>query len=327
METKSYFQEIINKYLKKSNNKKTVNEYIQTLYDKYKYGYTEDNDEQLLIELQNYNASQDNPFLATGQSGYFHEQIMNNGLGNFKLNEQDREDAKFISNCFGKNTMYSENNIPITYTTLLGTTEFNYATQVFPAGIMEDVFQCKADHSLPIQPMVGEKEQDFYLRLLEHQIDSFQEFDRKQKHEVLTRGKRLIDNFCSHKNKIYLIKLKDILDKKASFGDVYGLRDGNASIKDAQQKINDLPSLQQLLETYHIDTNMLYTNPNMQSEYGIAIYDRIAPENIQFIEVERKYEIMQKKARELGYIIGDTIPELKDKESSTIDITIKQNSK
>ena len=38
-------------------------------------------------------------------------------------------------------------------------------------GIFEDVFQCSPIHEFPIQPIVGESEQDFYLRLLEHQID------------------------------------------------------------------------------------------------------------------------------------------------------------
>jgi hypothetical protein len=47
----------------------------------------------------------------------------------------------------------------------------------------------------------------------------------------------------------------------------------------------------------------------MQSEFGIALYGIIPPEKIQFIEVERKYELLQKRAIELGYSIGDIIPE------------------
>lgn len=317
MNRKTYFLTIINNYIKKIKGNKKVNTIIQSLYNKYGYGYTDINDAQLLMDLQNYNMLQDDPYLATGQSGYFHEQIMSNGLGSFKLNSQDIEDAKYISNCFGKVTMYSENNIQITYTTLLGTTEFNYGTQTFPAGIFEDVFQCSPIHEFPIQPIVGESEQDFYLRLLEHQIDSSEEFNTINKQEVVNRGKRLIHNFCAHKNKIYLIKISNLQDIKASFGDIEGLRDGTASFEESQQKIQELPSFSQLLSSFNISSDMIYNDPNMQSEFGIALYGLIPYEKIQFIEVERKYEMMQRRAIELGYSIGDVMPLNLDSEITT----------
>ena len=96
MERREYFLNVIRKYILRLKNKSKVNTFMQDLYNKYGYGYDYNNDTQLLTELQNYNMMQDIPYLATGQSGYFHEQIMNNGLGNFKLNSQDIEDAKFI---------------------------------------------------------------------------------------------------------------------------------------------------------------------------------------------------------------------------------------
>ena len=310
MDRKVYFFTVINNYLKRIKEKNQINIIIQNLYNKYGYGYNDINDAELLMALQNYNMEQDVPYLATGQSGYFHEQIMNNGLGSFKLNQQDIEDAKFISNCFGKTTAYSENSIPISYTTLLGTVEFNYGTQTFPAGIFEDVFQCNPNHDFPIRPIVGESEQDFYLRILEFQIDSFDGFNAMNKQEVLDRGKRLIHNFCKYKNKIYLVKFNDVQDIKASFGDVEELRDGNISFEEARQKIQHIPTLLQLLSLYSInsDSQLIYFDPNMTSEYGIALYGNIPPEKIQFIEVERKYEMLQRRAIELGYSIGDVIP-------------------
>ena len=306
MEKDFYFWTIINNYIKGIKQKSRVNSFVQNLYNKYGYGYDDINDAQLLMELQNYNMLQDNPYIATGQSGYFHEQIMSNGLGNLKLKLQDIEDAKFISSCFGKNTMYSENNIPVTYTTLLGTTEFNYGTRTFPAGIFEDVFQ-GLDHDFPIQPIVGESEQDFYLRILNFQIDSFENFNPMFKQEVLVRGKRLINNFCSYTNKIYLIKLKDIGNIKASFGDVNGLRDGTVSLEEVQRIIEDLPTFSQRLSSFRTDSSMIYSDPNMQSEYGIALYGKISYEKISFIEVKRKYEMIQKRAIDLGCSVGDTI--------------------
>ena len=194
VETKKYIFLIIKQYMLRLKDKSKVNVNVQELYNKYGYGYKGINDSHLLMELEEYNMMQDIPFLATGQSGYFHEQIMNSGLGSCKLNPQDIEDAKYISSCIGKNTRYSANNIPITYTTLLGTTEFNYGTQTFPAGIIEDVFLFFSMHDFPIQPIVGESEQDFFLRLLEYQIDSSGTFNIMNKQEVLNRGKRLIKN-------------------------------------------------------------------------------------------------------------------------------------
>lgn len=305
--TREFFTSVKN-YLSNIKKQSKVNNFVQDYYNKYSYGYSEVNDGQLLMELQNYNMSLNVPYLATGQSGYFHQQIMSNGLGSFKLNPQDIEDAKFISKCFGKNAAYSSNNIPITYATLLGTTEFNYASQSFPAGIYEDVFQCSPDHDFPIQPLVGEKEEDYYLRVLEYQINSYDQFDSINKQEVLNRGKRLIHNFCGFNNKMYLIPISDLLNVRASFGDVNGLRDGNVSAENASQIVNNLQSLSQLLSEYNIDYNNLYDNPNMDNEFGIALYGVISPDKIQYIDVKRKYDIVQRKSVELGYSWGDVIP-------------------
>ena len=288
--------------------RESINQTIQDLYNKYGYGLTRENDHQLLTELQNYNMTLDSFLLATGQSGYFSDQISANGLGSQKLDPQDLDDVKYIAMCFGKEIKYSDNNIPITYTTLLGTTEFNYGVQTFPAGIFENVFQCNPNHSFPIQPIVGESEQDFYLRLLEHQIESSPIFNADNKEEVLRRGKRLINNFCSKKGRIYFVKLSDVKDTKASFGDEYGLRDGKLSLSEAQEKISSLLPLSELLMLFGVDMNNPYSNPNMDSEYGIALYDKIPQEKLQYIEVESRYQMMQKRARQLGYKDGDTIP-------------------
>ena len=324
MERKEYILTIIKKYLLSLKDKLKVNTVVQELYDQYGYyGQTIDND-KFLEQLQKYNMMQDVPYLASGQSGYFHEQIINNGFGSNKLDPQDAEDAKYISNCFGKKTSYSENSIPISYTTLLGTTEFNYATDPFPAGIYEDVFQCSPTHRFPIQPVVGESEENFYLRILEYQIDSSNNFDQSKKLEALSRGKRLIHNFCCHKNKVYLIKLNDAANLKACFGGIYGSRDGKLTKEELQQEIDELPSFSQLLEKFNIKTNRIYDNLNMTSDFGIALCGIIPPDKIQFIEVERKYEMLQRKAIELGYSTGDTIPKILVPKASLSDSMIME---
>lgn len=300
-----YFKKIVNNYLNARKDKSGLNKAVQALYDACLYGLEDEKDRLLLFLLEKYNLSQDVPYLASGQNGYFHDQIMSNGLGGFKLKEEDREDAKFISSCFGKIRDYSSNNVPITYTTLLGTKEFNYAVKTFPAGIFEDVFQCAAVHILPIPPLVGESENDFYLRLLEYQIDSYPDFDYSKKDEVLMRGKRLIDNFCGHKNKVYLIKMSDVEELKASFGDVYGLRGGGVTPLEAQKILDGLDTFKELIEGIH--PKLVYNDSNLTSEYGIALYGIVDPSKIQYINVERNYDIMQRMSIEHGIAPGEPV--------------------
>ena len=308
MENSKYFWKVILNYYKRLKKQDRIDQNVQKIYNDSRYGYDDLQDSNLLMNLQEYNLQLRTPYLATGQSCYFNSQIENNGLANLKLNFQDMEDAKFISKCFGVETHYSENEIPITYTTLLGTTEFNYATQTFPAGIFEDVFQCSPNHNLPIQPKVGELEQEFFLRLLEHQIDVSSIFNKEKKQEALFRGKRLIENFCNGKNRVYLIELSDVLQIKASFGDIVGLRDGTLTNEESKNKIESLKSLNELMDGFNINLQTIYLDPNMSSEYGVALYGNISTNSLKYIEVERKYYMMQKKAIDLGYQIGDTIP-------------------
>lgn len=295
-------------YIKKLKISKNINIPIQNIYNQFGYGYDEENDARLLMTLQEYNQSQEIPFLATGQSGYFNEQIEEKGLTSLQINNEDIEDAQYIANCFGVKTNFQNSNIPITYTTLLGTTEFNYATQSFPAIIFEDVFQCSPSHSLPIQPIVGESEQDYYLRLLKHQISNTPTFNKNNEQEALLRAKRLIANFCKHKNRVYLIKLDEVLQTKASFGDIEGLRDRRISYEESLAKIRELSSLSDLMTKYNIQPNLVYFDPNMTSEYGIALYGGIPKEKTTYIEVERSYQMMQRKALDMGLQVGVEIP-------------------
>ena len=309
-----YFLKTLKDYYTKLKSNK-VDKNIQQIYDHYKYGYDFDMDQELLYTLEEYNSKLDEPYFATGQNSYYNDQIEEKGLSNLRLKEQDIEDANFIATSFGKKPHSSSNNsIPIVYTTLLGTTEFNYASQSFPASIFEDAFGCSADHSLPIQPIVGESEQEYYLRVMEYQIDNSPTFIKENKEEVLLRTKRLINSFCKGKNRVYLISVRDLLNLKCSFGDINGLRDRSLSEEDALkiveslQSVDDMLSQNLILQSGQINPSLLYNDPNLKSEYGVAIYDKISPLLIKYIEVERMYDMIQRKAIDLGYKIGEQIP-------------------
>ncbi len=302
----NYVKAMITKILGSLHNEVKPNIELQQLYE------STSNHEEMLMALQRYNYAQSKPFLASGMSCYFNDQVDEHGLSNLKLSRQDMEDAKFIASCFGKDVNYSVNDLSIVYTTLLGTTEFNYGMQTFPAGIFEDVFQCSADHRLPIQPVVGESEPDFFCRVLDYQISQFNHFPTEKRIEALARAKRLTSHFCSGKNRVYVIPFEDVIHHKASFGDIEGLRDGKLSGEELKQKLDKLHTLEQLLQLFEITVENgmdPYNDMNMKSEYGIAIYGPIASKDISFLEVNRMYDLMQTKARDMGYVDGDVIPD------------------
>ena len=289
------------------------NSELQEIYDSVIGANLEDWETQWEMQnrFQEFNMSAETPFLASGQSSYFNEQIDQSGMSGLKLREQDVEDARFIAECFGEKASFSDDNLDVLYTTLPGTIEMNYATQTFPAIIFEDVFQCSAGHELPFNPKVGEKEEDYWARVLDTKIAENEDFPQDKIKEVRERGMRLAKNFCTGKNRIYLIPIKDILSNKASFGDIMGVRGGEfRDGETTEDAINEVLSLGELCATYGRDPNNvseLYGDPNFSSEYGIAIYGKIPQENVQCIEVERGYDIMQKKAKQKGLKDGDEI--------------------
>lgn len=289
------------------------NSELQEIYDSVISADLEDWKSQWEMQnrFQEFNMSAETPFLASGQSNYFNEQIDQSGMSGLKLRDQDVEDARFIAECFGKKAGFSDDNLDILYTTLPGTTEMNYAIQTFPAIIFEDVFQCSAGHELPFNPKVGEKEEDYWIRVLDTKIAENEDFPQDKIKEARERGMRLSKNFCAGKNRIYLIPIKDILTNKASFGDIMGVRGGEFRDGETTDDVmGEVLDLEELCAAYGRDPNNvseLYGDPNFSSEYGIAIYGKIPQENIQYIEVERGYDIMQRKAKQKGLKDGEEI--------------------
>ena len=244
---------------------------LQSIYDSVVNANLEDWETQWEMQnkFQKFNMSTETPFLASGQSSYFNEQIDQNGMSGLKLREHDVEDARFIAECFGKKASFSDDNLDILYTTLPGTTEMNYAIQTFPAIIFEDVFQCSASHELPFSSKVEEKEDDCWTRVLDIKIAESKDFPQDKIEETRERGMRIIKNFCTGKNRIYLIPIKDVLANKASFGDIMGVRGGEfrdgGTIDDA---MSEVLSLEDLSIAYGRDPNNvseLYGDPNFTS--------------------------------------------------------------
>lgn len=281
---------------------------LQHVYDAANLAEDPDNIYQLLAALQEQNIESAAPALASGQSSYFNQQIDESGFEKpLRLQNQDIEDAKFVAQCFGKMINYDNRDLPILYTTLPGTVEFNYAAQTFPAGIYEDVLQESPDHSLSTPPLVGEPENIYWQRVLTEKL-SAQNLPETQIKEALVRGSRLINHFCQGKNRIYFIPINDLKLNHASFGDVDGLRDGKNSDTATQEVLQTLPTLSEQMEQSNIyDARGAYQDPNFSSEYGVAVYGPIQSEEIKYIEVERAYDIMQKRARSKGLQFGEQI--------------------
>jgi len=306
------------KRIKSFVNKVHFNVYLQKLYDD-----NIDNLSEFSMLMEQYNLSGNGEaYLATGVSCYFNDQIDRFGLANIMISGQDLEDVRFIQECFGKENKYGDNNLKVLYTTLPGTTEVIYGMQPFPAGIYEDVFQFSASHNYSLLPIVGESEADYYCRNLVMAIDKKEDFPVEKKAEVLERARRIATNFCSGKNRVYLIPIGNILNNKVSFGDEEGLRDGSLSGEKLQAKLDVMDSFLELTkkEISYVDIDFknnrtnsvygLYSNSNYcVGEAGIAIYGDFSNKGITYFEIERKYDLMQCKARELGYVDGDIIPD------------------
>ncbi len=306
------------KLIKSFVNKVHYNINLQKLYDEHS-----DNLSFLSPMLERYNLEGEGEvYLATGLSSYFNDQIDRMGLANIRITEQDLEDVRFIQDCFGKKNRYGDNGLKVLYTTLPGTTEVDYGMQPFPAGIYEDVFQFSAGHEYSLLPVVGESEVDYYCRNLKEAIERKEDFPVDKKEEVLERARRIATNFCSGKNRVYLIPISNIINNKASFGDEKGLRDGSLDGVALQQKLDDMDSFLELTkkEISCVDIDFknnrqqsiyaLYSNPNYSvGERGIAIYGDFSNRGITFFEIERKYNLLQKKARTLGLVDGEVIPD------------------
>ena len=96
------------------------NSELQEIYDSVISADLEDWESQWEMQnrFQEFNMSAETPFLASGQSNYFNEQIYQSGMSGLKLRDQDVEDARFIAECFGKKASFSDDNLDILYTPL-----------------------------------------------------------------------------------------------------------------------------------------------------------------------------------------------------------------
>lgn len=280
----------------------------QKLYDDAKITENPDNLRDLLLQFELHNKESASPVLASGQSGYFTEQIMHTGFEQrLRLDDQTQADAKFIAKCFGKTINYGANQLPILYTTLPGSVEFGYATQTFPAGIYEDVFQESPERHLSTPPLAYEPERLYWQRVLSTKLDQ-QNLPAEQAATALSRGNRLIDSFCRHRNRVYYLPIDDLRQNPISFGDIKGLRDGQENSASMSQILQTLLTLDQTFKQNHIhDIYGTYNNANFACDYGVAIYGPIKSQHLKYIEVDRKYDILQTQAKLNGLKPGEPI--------------------
>lgn len=62
------------------------------------------------------------------------------------------------------------------------------------------------------------------------------------------------------------------------------------------------------MDTEHCaDVWSMYQNPNFTSEYGVAIYGEIKSDDVEYVEIERGYDVMQRKALQAGLKAGDDL--------------------
>ncbi len=289
-------------------NKVHFNVELQNLYDK-----CDDSLREYESAMQAY-VINNGGFLATGVCSYFNDQVDRFGLANIRVSKQDTEDARSIQKYFGDVRNYGDNGVKMIYTVLPGEYEIEYGRQPFPAGIYEDVFQFSASHDYEVLPIVGESEVDYYCRNLEAAIDRRSDFPIDKKKEVLETARRLATKFCvGDKNRIYLIPIDNILNNKASFSSE-GIRDS----KLGSEALHELDTFEELtnenINSADLKNNRaqtlasMYLNPNFYRDSGLPIFGDFSNKGVTYFEIERKFSLMQKKARDLGYVDGEEIP-------------------
>ena len=117
----------------------TVVRRAQYLYYKHEqeHGYRIDKNADIVFldTLRRINSGLEEPYFVTGQSGYFTERIEREGLGDLTLEKEDQEIVDFIIDCFHHrhDMKFKASSIPFFSSTLMGTVEYNYGTQSFPA--------------------------------------------------------------------------------------------------------------------------------------------------------------------------------------------------
>lgn len=102
--------------------------------------------------------------------------------------------------------------------------------------------------------------------------------------------------------------MKDVQNNKASFCDVIGLRSSAVTDFSTENILRDRLSFRQLAdEQYCPDVRSMYQNPNFTSEHGVAIYGNIQSDNIEYVEIERGYDTVQREALRAGLKAGDDL--------------------
>ena len=130
-----------------------------------------------------------------------------------------------------------------------------------------------------------------------------------KKEEVLDRTRRLVNKFCKNNNRIWLIKRSDLLGYKVSDGDIEELKYGEKSLEEKKKIIDGLETYEEFINSRGIEyVQSHYSSAWGSSEYGITVYGIVPPEKLRYIEVERRYQLLQRAARSEGYSDGDEIP-------------------
>lgn len=100
--------------------------------------------------------------------------------------------------------------------------------------------------------------------------------------------------------------MKDVQNNEVSFCDVIGLRGGAVTDFSTENILRDGLSFRRLAdEQYCPDVRSMYQNPNFTSEYGVAIYGSIQSDNIEYVEIERAYDAVQREALRADLKAGD----------------------
>ena len=281
----------------------------------------------------------DELYFVSGQNAYFNTQIDEHGLNHLALEDEDADIIAALyylaSPLYGHPNNYGRNNNSILYVTPPGTIELGYARQSFPSGILEDIFLWQGNKKYPfpwhrygneiVQLIAGEKEFDYWMRVVEKQIEM-----KRKEGRPLKIGDRTITNeelnsfkirlynvfkkFCSGKNRLYFLPLLQLMDNKASYF-VEKIREGSMDEEEYRSTVNSMDTLKQIIDASDSTSNDLsvksqqFLNSNVLRNpvgFGLAILGEIQC-TVKYVEVKTIYALLQEYFLSHGYKNGEPI--------------------
>lgn len=297
-------EELIQNVLGYVNNPKKMDEEFGTLFSYYlctrdkKQDYSYDEIEYKLRLMRSASKQMiDQRYYFQAFNGFYEETFQKNGLDDISdLNTEIKKSMEILENEVGK-TQYDEGGLSQgkwrSYLTGDPETAIKYALLYSPERLWSGPLGTNIVEKLNQMPIkIGEAKKDYMMKILSNRIA---EKNNEQKKRILKAGNVVCEAYGTKRPRIAIIPESEIKDCKV------------------ECKINDVHdiTLGELAEESNIWwTQYLMAGQEFQGGFGVAVLDKIMPNQFVTITVPDYYELIQIYAIQRGAGLGDLINSL-----------------